>query len=623
MSTIAKILNMTRIIISLNIFLFCTTIVFSQTLSPQEQSVIDEYQANIENYKARNNQNGIVNSLIKMSNIYSKANLLDQAITKLTEAENLLGQSVNYSAKSQIYSTLGYLYLRKSNYISAEKYFQNAYDISINTESQATIMSLLLNIAQCQSNQGNNTKAISSYKEAFTIALETDNIQIQKNASAKLAICYKKIGDTENYTYYYNLSVKFDNLEKEEIIQNKENEAQRQRIIANQNALSLEKKEFENKKIKDSLSIQQQLNKKNQENIALLENQKVLQDSLIKHREKELNNEKKLLKAQRRLMYFLWAIIAVFGVGLIIILILLTKNKKQKQALDVNNKQLLTLNKDLSNKNKQINKQAEILNKQNVELESINKKISDSINYASRIQQAILPFRPAIENDFAGAFIFYRPRDIVSGDFYWYHNTGQERIIAAIDCTGHSVPGAFMSMIANTLLNEIIKAKNETRLNIILSKLNKGIIETLNNTNSSEEINDGMDISLLKFHDNSNKVKFASANHFAIIFNNEGHKIIDGDFYSIGGMKEFIDVDFTEQEIELEKNSIIYLFSDGFIDQFNKKGKKYMTKRFVNFLGKIHKLPPNKQEQKLSEEFDDWKKETRQLDDVLVIGILN
>ncbi len=304
-----------------------------------------------------------------------------------------------------------------------------------------------------------------------------------------------------------------------------------------------------------------------------------------------------------------------------------TEIEKQKQNLEV-------LNSELTQKNTEIEKQKqnlEILNseltqknteieKHRKELEYKNQQIGASIKYASRIQRAILPVRAAIENAFKNVFFFYRPRDVVSGDFYWFTETKNSKIIAAIDCTGHSVPGAFVSMIANTLLNEIIKTNRITDLSEILNQLNKGVVKTLSNTNDEDDVNDGMDISIFKFN-NDRTAQFASANHVSVIFVDGKKQILEADYYSIGGFSEAKNIKFQQINIDLGKKAKIYMFSDGFADQFNEKRKRYMSQNLFKFFTKIQNEPFKEQGQLLTDEFDQWRGSHRQIDDVLVIGI--
>ena len=601
------------------IFFFLIFIVFNlnvvaQEITAQQQSKIDEYQILVDKYKSQGNNGSAVNFLIKIGNIYWQANDSEHAISSFIEADNLLENSSNATARVQLNNSLGFLYMGKGDYAIAEGYFTEAYQMSMGFANTSSMSSSLLNIAQCQKNQQKYNEAIVNYEEALTLALEAENLLMAKNSATKIALCYQAIDNTDKYNYYYNLSVKFDKETKDKIIAQKEAEAFKQSQIAQQNAMLFTMEEYKNKMMSDSLFLQQKLNEQNEAQIDLLNKQKELQDMLISQQEKEIAYEKDMAKAKNRIISLLIGGILIFVIAFLLILRLYYQNKKQKERLK-------TLYDELSIKNSEIEKQKEVLLVQKNDLANQNQKISDSIDYASRIQQAILPVKKAIEEDFKGAFIFYRPREVVSGDFYWYVQKGKEKIIAAIDCTGHSVPGAFMSMIANTLLNEIIKVKGETRLDVVLNRLHEGVIKTLFSEHEEDSMTDGMDISLFKFTDGERKAKYAFAGHYAIVFIDGKRKVIDGDFHSIGGMKDDLDIEFEENELDLGKEAFIYLFSDGFIDQFNKKRKKYMSKNFISLLEKIQPLSLKEQEQEIESEFNTWKQGFSQIDDVLVIGL--
>lgn len=612
---------MSKFILFSIIFYFSSFFVTAQELDPQLQSKVDEYNQLAEKYISEGNNGSAVNYLIKIGNIYWQANNSEKAIEVFTNADGLLQGSSNTTAKVQLNNSLGYLNMSKGDYATAEKYFTTAYNMMLDYANSSALISSLLNIAQCQKNQEKYDKAIKNYNEALTLALELNDLEMVKNSATKIALCYQAIGDNTNYNYFYNLSVNFDKKIKDKIIAQKEKETLQQTQIAKQNALMYTMEEYKNKMMSDSLFLQQKLNEQNAAQIELLNKQKELQDLLIEQQEKELTYEKEMAKAKNRVISLLIGGILIFVIAFLLILRLYVQNKRQKERLKI-------LYDELSVKNEKIEKQKEILSVQKndlaiqkEDLAKQNKKISDSINYASRIQQAILPVKVAIEENFKGAFIFYRPRDVVSGDFYWFAEVENKKIIAAVDCTGHSVPGAFMSMISNTLLNEIIKANRTTDLDVVLNQLNKGVIKTLHSSHNVEGLNDGMDISIYKFEEGTRRAKFASANHSSVVFVDGERKIIEGDFYSIGGMEEDMDINFKEVEVDLGKEAFIYMFSDGFIDQFNKKGRKYMSKRFFNFLGSIQGNSMDEQDKLMEKEFDSWKQNFRQIDDVLVMGM--
>jgi serine phosphatase RsbU (regulator of sigma subunit) len=260
--------------------------------------------------------------------------------------------------------------------------------------------------------------------------------------------------------------------------------------------------------------------------------------------------------------------------------------------------------------------------KQKEQLEEKNKDITDSINYAKRIQEALLPPMELRENLFPESFILYKPRDIVSGDFYWFAEKNGKRLLAAVDCTGHGVPGAFMSMIGNSFLGEIVNERLLTRPALVLDKLRSMIIRSLKQSDAESGANDGMDISLLSFHQAENmKVEWAGANNplwlmrkgECIVYNPDKRPIS----YSRGNT-----LAFTNHTIDLQKGDTLYIFTDGFADQFGgEKGKKFKYKQLQEVLLSIQNEPMKKQEEHLAKIFANWKGSLEQVDDVLVVGI--
>ena len=260
---------------------------------------------------------------------------------------------------------------------------------------------------------------------------------------------------------------------------------------------------------------------------------------------------------------------------------------------------------------------------QTIELQK--KKILDSISYAEKIQRSILPTEEIIQKYFPESFILFRPRDVVSGDFYWINSINKSTVmLAAADCTGHGVPGAFMSMIGNTLLNEIVATKQITNPAEVLTQLNFGIIEALTKHAGTEDAQtDGMDISICKINFEDNTLEIAMANHVLIIYNKGNIEIIMGNGDSIGGIFSMRKApDFINHTITFESGMRIYMFSDGIIDQFSGyNNEKFNRKRLENIITKHANLSMQEQGRKIEQEFLDWKGEHAQLDDVLLLGI--
>ena len=255
-------------------------------------------------------------------------------------------------------------------------------------------------------------------------------------------------------------------------------------------------------------------------------------------------------------------------------------------------------------------------------IELKNQDITDSILYAKRIQEAILPHIDNIKKKLPESFILFMPRDIVSGDFYWYADTEDRIFIAAVDCTGHGVPGALMSMIGNTILTEIIKAKGIKEPAKILDNLEAGIVEAFNQRLGKTQSRDGMDCALISIPKDGKSIEFAGAFRPLLLLRNGELQEIKANRFPIGGGSGYVKTAFTNNLVDIQKGDTVYMFSDGFPDQIGfKTGKKLMTKKFKEILMKNSHLPMEEQERLLYNELVDWQGEEEQMDDILVIGI--
>ena len=254
-----------------------------------------------------------------------------------------------------------------------------------------------------------------------------------------------------------------------------------------------------------------------------------------------------------------------------------------------------------------------------------NKEITDSIIYARRIQNAVLP-APKILKDYLEMYIFYRPRNIVSGDFYWMSKKDDKLIIVAADCTGHGVPGAFMSMLGVAFLNEIINKEDELYANEILNKLRDNVIRSLNQSGRNEDDNehtkDGMDIALCVIDYPSMTLQYAGAYNPLILIRNKELIEIKADKMPVAYSDYHGEKKFTNNLIPLFPADCIYMFSDGYADQFDGNDeKKYSRARLKSKLIEVCELPMKTQEKIMAQSYDEWKGSNKQIDDVLLIGI--
>ncbi len=289
--------------------------------------------------------------------------------------------------------------------------------------------------------------------------------------------------------------------------------------------------------------------------------------------------------------------------------------------------EILAYTKDIERKNTLLEQQHEEITTQRDDLQEKNeiigeknKQITDSINYASRIQGAMLPQMTELKQNLKESFIFFRPRDIVSGDFYFFEKLPQEQgfLVAIADCTGHGVSGAMMSMLGVSLLTQIILEQNITAPKAILEELDNKVKNALKQTQSNSDVRDGMDIVVLRI--TPTKLYFASANRPLYYFKNDELLEIKGDKNPIGS-GAYQTKTFTEHTLEISKNDSFYAFSDGIADQFSADdSQKYTIKRWKDFLKDIQKMQMISQEEAISKEFDTWKGFNHQTDDVLVFG---
>ncbi|TAL61823.1 MAG: hypothetical protein EPN85_03955 [Bacteroidetes bacterium] len=334
---------------------------------------------------------------------------------------------------------------------------------------------------------------------------------------------------------------------------------------------------------------------------------------------------------------------------------------KEKKRVDEENEKLIVQKSDLEKEKKKvdekvkklwsqsmaIHKEKERINELKTEIEIKHKEIIDSVNYAKRIQEAILPDRKEIMAHLPNSFLLFKPKDIVAGDFYWFGNltpnpSPKERgasppsgetgegvvLIAAVDCTGHGVPGAFMSMIGNTLLNQIVFEKKITEPAKILTELNIEVNASLKQTQFESESRDGMDVGICSFEfpspserDGRVRMQFAGANRPLYFVRNGELTETKANKFPIGGLSYDVDKTFTNHVFQLQKGDAIYITSDGYADQFSPQDKKLMTKKFKEILVSIQDKSMEEQRDYLDTFIENWKGGMEQTDDVLVIGV--
>jgi tetratricopeptide (TPR) repeat protein len=472
----------------------------------------------------------------------------------------------------------------------AQKNQEKALEIRKKMDDKAGIAASLNNIGTIQMYSGNFNKAKDYFNEALKINNEINNAKESATNLLGIGRCYEYLNKYETALSYYRRG--------EKIAKKIEDKAKLKLIYESisdvyglkgdyQKSLSYYKRYSD---IKDEI-LNEDLSKQLAEQRTRYETEKKEAQLKIISKEKELVEQRN--KTMRLTIIFF--IVGFFIIGGLVVLVI-RQNKKVKQA-----------NSLLETKNELITKQHE--------------EIKDSINYARQIQVAILPPSEYIKELLPERFILFKPRDVVSGDFYYFTKKGNRTIVVAADCTGHGVPGAFMSMLGTAFLNEIINKNPGIHANEILNELRAQVIKSLHQTGKAGGSQDGMDLALYILDYDNNKIEFAGANNPLILIRNNELEVYKGDKMPIGIYAK-ADEPFANNIIDMKKGDCLYTFSDGYQDQFGgPQGKKYKIKNMKDLLLNIHQKDMAEQGSILDKEIKQWMgKDHEQIDDIIVIG---
>ncbi|MCD4794894.1 MAG: SpoIIE family protein phosphatase [Bacteroidales bacterium] len=351
-----------------------------------------------------------------------------------------------------------------------------------------------------------------------------------------------------------------------------------------------------------------------------------------------IDNIKSEINSQKEIFLLGFAIISILTAILATLMARLAGRRYEKKIEEQNillentNEELKTTNNQLNQKNKEISLQKTIIEdqhnfvkKQKDQIEEQSEQITSSIQYASRIQKALLPPENLFSEVFKDSFVFYKPRDIVSGDFYWLKKINNTVIFAAADSTGHGVPGAFMSMLGIAFLNEIVSEDTHDftscSSSMILDDLRDRIKNSLRQTGEDDQTKDGMDMALVMLDTNTNTIQFSGAYNPLYIVRNKKLTEVQADRMPVGVYLKDSEP-FSNKRAQLHEGDVLYLFSDGFYDQFGgESGRKFMKNKFRELIEEISDKAMNEQKQILENTFNEWKGDYEQADDVLVAGI--
>lgn len=559
-----------------------------------------------------NDKDGISGCYNNIGIIYMDMNDYVKALDYQLKSLKLKQEIGDKKGTSSNLGNIGAIYYQQGNYPLALEYQQKAYEIRKELNNKKGIAMSFLDIGSIYEKQGKYEDALQSQLNAIKTAKEVGYKVALEGAYLALSSVYEKLNNTKDALEYYKLYTSI-----KDSIFNTENSS---KLIEMQTKFDTERKEKEIALLTKGREILDLQAKQQQFELIKQKMEAVQRKKEIELKEKELQGQKLENEAKKKEIKIQEAEVdkqrmmrnSVTG-GLLMVCILaflLVIGIRQKQRA----------NKNLEQKNREIAEASQIIEINRDQIAEKNKNITDSINYAQRIQQAILPSREEIDKSLNEYFIFYKPKDIVSGDFYFYAQRNDKIVVAVADCTGHGVPGAFMSMIGNDFLNQIIIEKGITRPAEILNYLNRGVKKALKQESVNSETSDGMDIALCSIDLKNKTMEYAGAMRPLFHASEELYEI-HADKASIGGDTEE-NYQFTNHELNLKQGDSIYIFTDGYIDQFGgEKGKKFMVKNFKNLLADIYQKSMIEQRQIIDNTLMEWSKEKEQVDDILVMGI--
>ena len=614
-------------------------IVFVSVLNSFSQNLTSEVTKAIEG-----KQDGEkVDILIDFGKDYFKKSKFEKSANCYISAGNLYAKSSDRGGQAYCQRKAGMSYFKKGDYKNAIIILKKAKKNYTTVKDKKGIYNSAFSLADAYNRKKDYKNAIKTYNEALKVA---NNPKKATEVLYRIAITYSQWGNTKQAILYFEKTEKkakaagltaLANSANSSIEALKENQENKEKHVTQ---FEEEKQDEEDKyvvNLQDNLEITKQENllslkeidKLSLENQAkqyrlhfvqeqyenqLLENEIKSKDIELLTAENdlkqaEIETKKIKIETQRK-------VLIIVGTSLALVLLLLVfigvLYRQKKRNLIIVNKQ----KEEIATQHGELKLQKDVLNKQNLE-------ITDSIKYAQKIQKSILPSNDKISSYINNFFIIFKPKDIVSGDFYWFYKKGDDIWGAIVDCTGHGVPGAFMSMIGNSLLNKIINEEEVTTPSSLLTRLNAELNFALKQNNNEDVSDDGMDMTVIKINEQKGEFTLSLANHNALIIENKKAKKLKGDIYSIGGLfSELPDIVFTDHSFKIAKNTSVYMFSDGYEDQFGgENNKKYSIERMEKKIISMQEKTLAEQKDILETDFKSWKEDSNQIDDVIIFGL--
>jgi serine phosphatase RsbU (regulator of sigma subunit) len=555
------------------------------------------------------NQNGMASSYNNIGLIYWSQGNYDKALDNFTQVITIYSQLKDKKGMAGAYSNIGGVNYYKGKMDISIAFFKKALALYEEVNNKPGMSTICVNISDVLIEQ-------KKYEEALEYT--TRSLNIEKETGNKAQVCYAYMSIAKNYAERNIFSKAIENFNYAIEIA-KEINALKQ-LSESYKALSEVHQKMNNYKealdyhhkysaIKDSI-----LNKESSAQIAEMDakynNDKKNKEIELLKKEKEIESITRAAEKSRS-EFVRNSLIGGCVFVLLIAVLLYNRNKVKQKA-----------NMDLAAKNQSISEQKEKIGLQNMELAIKNKEITDSIKYAKRLQEAILPPNALVKRLLPESFVLYKPKDIVSGDFYYVEEWGGKIFVAAVDCTGHGVPGAFMSIVGYNLLNQALNVYGLEKPFLILNDLNKNISKMLHQTAEESSVKDGMDICLISVDFKSMVLEYSGAFNPLWIIRNKSLIEIRADKFPVGAFVGEDIKSFSHNSYQLEKGDMLYLFTDGFADQFGgAAGKKFKYKQLQNMLVDNSYKPVDEQYQVLDQTFEGWKGSLEQVDDILLIGI--
>jgi serine phosphatase RsbU (regulator of sigma subunit) len=641
MTIFKKILNIVVLVLIGQLIIAHYSILHAQ-ITDEQKNQINQYNQLIKDYVSKNQLKLAAYYSNKKAAVFLKSGSYQDAIDSYMASIEFNDKTGNSTQTRIIYKNLAFIYSEIGQLKNTQKYYDKALTISRRYNNRADICVDIMDGTNIMIIKQEYDAALLKLEEALKIGNALNDARLLRECYRQMALCYKGYGNQKKSDEYYNNFLVYDKHVKETSSIDREKKTE-ELISAGEEKLKISESE---KKAKDlALSLLEEKKKRTEDSlnytlamaedsISKIESQKKAKDMEIdllnkaqKVSELEIENQK--AKAERQNIFIYSGVMILFLLFLVIVGVIIALQQKKK------------VNKELENKNLQITKAKDEIETKSFELKDAmghiqfqNKSIMQSINYAQRIQDAMLPKQLGMKALIPDSFIFFKPRDVVSGDFYWFEDISKQRngeknlnlennpgfrkiYIAAVDCTGHGVPGAFMSMLGFNLLNDIVRQGiNES--NKILNNLHNGIRKSLNQDETQNR--DGMDMALCVI-DPINKVMEFSGAQNPLIYIQDGKLFrVRGNKFPVGGF-QVEDHNFTRHTINIDKPTTCYIFSDGFTDQFGGPyGRKFMAKNFRDLLYEIYEMPMDEQKKILELVMNEWMGNNEQTDDVLIIG---